>query len=70
MLAGLLAALAGMVDAIGYLHLSGLFVSFMGGNSTGVLLAQVELDAGKIRLRRMQPRQRDCAPRFGPPLRE
>ena len=26
LLAGLLAALAGMVDAIGYLHLSGLFV--------------------------------------------
>jgi hypothetical protein len=27
-LAGLLAALAGMVDVIGYLHLSGLFVSY------------------------------------------
>jgi uncharacterized membrane protein YoaK (UPF0700 family) len=33
-LAGVLAALAGMVDAIGYLHLGGLFVSFMSGNST------------------------------------
>ena len=33
-IAGRLAALAGMVDAIGYLHLSGLFVSFMSGNST------------------------------------
>jgi uncharacterized membrane protein YoaK (UPF0700 family) len=34
LLAGVLAALAGMVDAIGYLHLGGLFVSFMSGNST------------------------------------
>ena len=33
-LAGFLAALAGIVDAIGYLHLKGLFVSFMSGNST------------------------------------
>lgn len=32
--AAALAGLAGMVDAIGYLHLSGLFVSFMSGNST------------------------------------
>jgi len=31
-LAGLLSALAGMVDAIGYLHLGGLFISFMSGN--------------------------------------
>src|SRR5499427_722044 len=34
MLAGFLAALAGMVDAIGYLRLGHLFVSFMSGNST------------------------------------
>ena len=33
-LAVLLATLAGMVDVIGYLHLGGLFVSFMSGNST------------------------------------
>lgn len=32
--AALLAALAGMVDAVAYIHLSGLFVSFMSGNST------------------------------------
>jgi uncharacterized membrane protein YoaK (UPF0700 family) len=38
-LAGLLAALAGIVDAIGYLHLSGLFVSFMSGNSTQLAVA-------------------------------
>jgi uncharacterized membrane protein YoaK (UPF0700 family) len=46
-LAGLLAALAGMVDAIGYLHLSGLFVSFMSGNSTqlAAALGQGELGA-------------------------
>jgi uncharacterized membrane protein YoaK (UPF0700 family) len=33
-LAAVLSALAGMVDVIGYLHLKGLFVSFMSGNST------------------------------------
>jgi len=38
-LAGLLAGLAGMVDAIGYLHLSGLFISFMSGNSTQLAAA-------------------------------
>ena len=37
--AALLAALAGMVDAIGYQHLSGLFVSFMSGNSTQLAIA-------------------------------
>ncbi len=50
-LAALLAALAGMVDAIGYLHLSGLFVSFMSGNSTqlAVSLGQGQLaEAGRI----------------------
>jgi uncharacterized membrane protein YoaK (UPF0700 family) len=34
MLAGVFAALAGIVDAIGFLHLKGLFISFMSGNST------------------------------------
>src|SRR5580700_3184669 len=41
-LACALSALAGYVDGIGYLHLGGLFVSFMSGNSTrlGVSVAQ------------------------------
>lgn len=41
-LACALSALAGYVDAIGFLHLNGLYVSFMSGNSTrmGVALAQ------------------------------
>jgi len=50
-LAGLLAALAGFVDAIGYLHLSGLFVSYMSGNSTqlAVALGQGDVsEAGNI----------------------
>ena len=50
-LAGLLAGLAGMVDAIGYLHLSGLFISFMSGNSTqlAAALGQGQLaEAGTI----------------------
>jgi len=38
-LAGVLAALAGMVDAIGYLRLGHLFVSFMSGNSTQLAVA-------------------------------
>jgi uncharacterized membrane protein YoaK (UPF0700 family) len=38
-LAGFLAALAGMVDVIGYLHLNGLFVSYMSGNSTQLAAA-------------------------------
>src|SRR5437764_9836578 len=43
-LACALSALAGYVDAIGFLHLGGLFVSFMSGNSTrmGVSLADGE----------------------------
>jgi uncharacterized membrane protein YoaK (UPF0700 family) len=50
-LAGLLAGLAGMVDAIGYLHFSGLFISFMSGNSTqlAAALGQGQLaEAGTI----------------------
>src|SRR6516162_5626826 len=39
LLAGLLAALAGMVDVIGYLHLNGLFLSYMSGNSTQLAAA-------------------------------
>jgi uncharacterized membrane protein YoaK (UPF0700 family) len=41
-LACALSAMAGYVDGIGFLHLGGLFVSFMSGNSTrlGVSLAQ------------------------------
>jgi uncharacterized membrane protein YoaK (UPF0700 family) len=43
-LACALSALAGYVDAIGFLHLGGLFVSFMSGNSTrlGVSLSEGE----------------------------
>jgi uncharacterized membrane protein YoaK (UPF0700 family) len=46
-LACALSALAGYVDGIGYLHLGGLFVSFMSGNSTrlGVSLAAGEWPA-------------------------
>src|ERR1700685_172535 len=42
LLACALSALAGYVDGIGFLHLGGLFVSFMSGNSArlGVSLAQ------------------------------
>jgi uncharacterized membrane protein YoaK (UPF0700 family) len=44
LLACALSALAGYVDGIGFLHLGGLFVSFMSGNSTrmGVSLAMGE----------------------------
>jgi len=47
-MAAMLAALAGLVDAIGYLHLKGLFVSFMSGNSTqlGAALGQGDLATG------------------------
>src|ERR1700678_1716313 len=49
-LACALSALAGYVDGIGFLHLGGLFVSFMSGNSTrmGVSLARLHwLDAAE-----------------------
>ena len=47
-MAAMLAALAGMVDVVGYLHLKGLFVSFMSGNSTqlGAALGQGDLATG------------------------
>ena len=44
-LAGLLAGLAGMVDAIGFLRLGHLFVSYMSGNSTQFA---VELGRGRV----------------------
>ena len=42
----MLAALAGMVDVIGYPHLKGLFVSFMSGNSTQLAAALGRGDLG------------------------
>jgi uncharacterized membrane protein YoaK (UPF0700 family) len=49
-LACALSALAGYVDGIGFLHLGGLFVSFMSGNSTrmGVSLAQGDWSNGSL----------------------
>lgn len=48
-LAASLSALAGYVDAVGYLSLGGFFVSFMSGNSTrlGVAVAEHSADALK-----------------------
>jgi uncharacterized membrane protein YoaK (UPF0700 family) len=50
LLGGILAALAGLVDAVGYLHFSGLFLSFMSGNSTqfAVALAKGHLAEAEI----------------------
>ena len=47
-----LSALAGYVDGIGYIHLGGLFVSFMSGNSTrlGVSLAKANWSNAGIAL--------------------
>jgi len=47
-LAAGLSALAGFVDALGFMHLGGFFVSFMSGNSTrlGVGLANASTTAG------------------------
>lgn len=41
----LLLGIAGAVDAVGFLRLAGLFVSFMSGNTTQVAVALVEGDA-------------------------
>jgi uncharacterized membrane protein YoaK (UPF0700 family) len=41
----LLLGIAGAVDAVGFLHLAGLFVSFMSGNTTQVAVALAEGDA-------------------------
>src|SRR3569833_1200158 len=47
LLACALSALAGYVDGLGFLHLGGMFVSFMSGNTTrmGVDLARGQFDA-------------------------
>jgi uncharacterized membrane protein YoaK (UPF0700 family) len=50
LLAVVLAALAGMVDAIGYIRLQHLFVSFMSGNST-----QFAVEAGSGRFAEAEP---------------
>jgi uncharacterized membrane protein YoaK (UPF0700 family) len=47
-LAMLLAALAGIVDVIGYLHLNGLFISFMSGNSTQLAAALGQGDLAQV----------------------
>jgi uncharacterized membrane protein YoaK (UPF0700 family) len=51
-LAVMLAGLAGMVDVIGYLHLKGLFVSFMSGNSTQLAAALGQSDLTEAGLSR------------------
>ncbi len=43
-LASALSGLAGFVDGIGFLHLGGLFVSFMSGNSTRLGVSIAEMD--------------------------
>lgn len=42
-----LSALAGFVDSIGFLHLGGLFVSFMSGNSTRMSVSLAEAQWGE-----------------------
>jgi uncharacterized membrane protein YoaK (UPF0700 family) len=46
-LACALSALAGYVDGIGFVHLGGLFISFMSGNSTRLGVMVAELNWGK-----------------------
>ncbi len=47
LLAVALAALAGWIDAAGFLRLGGLFVSFMSGNSTKIAVQAITGDPGK-----------------------
>lgn len=47
-LAMILAALAGFVDATGYIHFHHLFVSFMSGNSTQAMVAAAQGDGSKL----------------------
>ena len=47
-LAMVLAALAGFVDATGYIHFHHLFVSFMSGNSTQAMVAAAQDDIPKL----------------------
>ena len=44
-----LVALAGYVDAVGYLRFQGVFVSFMSGNTTSLGVAVAEEDTNKLR---------------------
>ena len=74
-LACALSALAGYVDGIGFLHLGGLFVSFMSGNSTrlGVSLAQgrlVERGRGARPDRAVRDRRRRRQPDRARPRRQ
>lgn len=43
-----LSAVAGCVDAIGFLHLGGFFVAFMSGNSTQLAVGLAQHDVGRI----------------------
>ncbi len=45
-LAALLAALAGLVDALGFRHLQGFFVSFMSGNTTRMAVSFAQGETG------------------------
>lgn len=47
LLACALSGLAGYVDGIGFLHLGGLFVSFMSGNSTRLGVTVADMDVAK-----------------------